>query len=225
MSAAIAAALAEAWETGHAVAPLPSGCIAADAALDIAGAVLEALAIAPIGVRLTETGLLGPLLDSRLLPAGATLPGPAIRHGFASPALVAVLAEPLGDAPPAFARLHPALDIASSRWRDGPADPAAAVADLASLGHIVLGRGKKDVPVPDRCALVGAAGRARASPADAALLLARAAAAARQMGGLPAGAVLVAVLDGRGRPAPPGGTFAASWPGLGRVTATISEAG
>jgi hypothetical protein len=218
MSNPIAAALVEAWESGNPVTPTPIADMAA--AEDIAAAVLEALGALPCGLRMTETGLVGPMLESRFMTTGMALSAAMLRHAQVAPALVGVLAQELADGPPVFARLHPALDISSTRWRDDAATPAEATADLARLGHVVLGKGKV-APLPTACALLAGEARARAKPAAAEALLLRAAQAAREMGGLPAGAVLVAVLDGRGAPALAGG-WAASWPGLGRAAARIT---
>ncbi len=218
MSNPIAAALVEAWESGNPVSPTPIADMAT--AEDIAAEVLQSLGVLPCGLRLTESGLTGPMLESRFMTTGAVLVSAILRHGRIAPALVGVLAEDLADGAPVFSRLHPALDISSTRWRDGAATPADATADLASLGHVVLGKGKA-APPPSACALLAGDARTRATAADAEALLQRAAQAAREMGGLPAGAVLVVVLDGRAAPADHG-DWAASWTGLGRAAVRIA---
>jgi 2-keto-4-pentenoate hydratase len=144
------------------------------------------------------------MIESRLVREGTTLALSALRHARATAAMVAVLAAPLvaeEDGPPALVALHPAIDVAAWRWRDPPATTALAAADLAGLGQVLVGRGRRQMPVPespipvslrpaeDRRRTVAAAGMPGCDIAGA---LARAAAAARRMGGLPAGAVLVA---------------------------------
>lgn len=222
MKDAIAAALIEAWESGNPVSRLTEPLADPAAAEDIAAAVLDGLAMLPCGLRITEAGVLGPMVEARFMAQGTVLAAPMLRHAQVAPALVGVLAEELIQGPPVFARLHPALDVSSSRWAEGPASPAEAMADLGNLGHVVLGKGKAGA-IPTACALVAGEARARPKPAAAEALLLRAAQAACDMGGLPAGAVLVAVLDGRALPAEPG-NWAASWTGLGRAAATISPA-
>lgn len=222
MKDAIAAALIEAWESGNSVSRLPEPLADPAAAEDIAAAVLDGLALLPCGLRIGESGLIGPMVSTRFLPPGAVLAAPMLHHARVAPALVGVLAEDLSQGAPVFARLHPALDVSGSRWAEGPATPAEAMADLANLGHVVLGKGRPGA-MPAACALVAGEARARPRAAAAEALLLRAAEAACAMGGLPAGAVLVAVLDGRALPAEPG-AWAASWTGLGRAAARISAA-
>lgn len=220
MNDAIAAALIEAWESGNAVAPAPVTDMAA--AEDIAAMLLEGLGALPCGLRMTESGLVGPMLESRFMTTGVVVSEAMLLHARLAPALVGVLAEELAEGPPVFVRLHPALDVSGSRWRDGPSTDADATADLANLGHVVLGKGKL-AAVPAACALLAGEARSRARPAAAEALLLRAAHAAREMGGLPAGAVLVAVMDDRAVAATPG-AWAASWIGLGRAAARINAA-
>ena len=221
MMGSVAAALAEAWETGQPVAPLAAehalgGLEAAEA---VAGAVLLKLAVAPCGIRVTEGGLVGAMLPGRIVASGLPLPIAALPHGRAAPALLVVLAEAVtedGTGLPAVARLHPALDIATSRWRDGPANPFEAAADLAGLGHVVIGRGKP-AAWPASCAM----GTERARPAAVAALFAQAVAVAREAGGLPEGAVLVLVFDSRAMPVTEVSEWAARWTGLGKVQVSL----
>ena len=105
--------------------------------------------------------------------------------------------------------------MASSRWRDGPANAFEAAADLAGLGHVAIGRGKV-AGLPAGAALELDGARARARPVDVAALFAQAVQVAREAGGLPAGAVLVLVAAG-GVAAPGPCAMTARWTGLGRV--------
>lgn len=214
-------ALAEAWETGIPLAPPPADLLPADldAAEEMAAEVTEKLGLAVCGVRVTEAGLLGPLPPARIAQAGATLAFGTFPHGRAAPALLCVLAEALeidGQGPPALSALHPALDLSASRYQQGPVDAAAAVADLLGLGHVVIGAaGGAELPA--------AAGLGYAvAPVELAPLLARAAEATRRAGGLPAGAVLVLVLDGRGAALEAPGDVHARWEGLGTVSARLA---
>jgi len=163
----VASALAEAWESGKPVAPLTAdlalSCL--EAAEEVAGDVLERLALPPCGVRVSETGLVGAMLPGRIAATGQTLPLSVLPHGRAAPALLTELAEaitPDGTGLPALERLHPALDLSASRWRDGPANLFEASADLAGLGQVVIGKGKR-TGFPSSCALAPQ----RADPARA----------------------------------------------------------
>lgn len=220
MLSSLASALAEAWESGHPVAPLAPGYAPAslEAAEDVAGEVLEKLGLTPCGLRLTQDGLAGVMLPGRIVTA-PVLPLAALPHARVSPALLLVLAEaiePDGTGLPALARLHPAVDVASSRFRDGPASALEAVADLAGLGHVAIGRGKA-AALPSRAALGLDGERARGVPHDMAGLFERAVQVAREAGGLPAGAVLVLVA-GSGVLVSEPGSIAVTWTGLGKVT-------
>ncbi|MCX7931501.1 MAG: hypothetical protein N2588_03025 [Rhodovarius sp.] len=228
MRSALAQALAEALETGQAVLPLSPAESPPDipAAEEVAAEGLELLGLIPCGLRLLESGLAGPLVAPRLLPQGPALPSTILRHGRASPALVAILAEPLsaeGEGLPPLAALHPALDLSASRYLEGPATAAEAVADLAGLGQVVIGRPRPAPPWPDRCALAEGDARPRARAAPVQALLEEAARRARAMGGLPAGAALAVVFDRRGRQVAPGRRWRVSWPGLGHAAAMIEE--
>ena len=219
MLGSLASALAEAWETGHPVAPLTADYTPTnlDAAEDVAGAVLEKLALVPCGIRVIEEGLVGVMLPGRL-GMGTTLPLAALPHARVAPALVAVLAEPItedGAGLPAVARLHPALDVASSRYQDGPANAFEAAADLAGLGHVVIGKGRT-VDWPTRCVLELDGARGKPRKVDMAALFQRAVQVAREAGGLPAGAVLVLVPACAVAVAEPRAARA-GWTGLGRA--------
>lgn len=188
---AIAGWLAEAAETGNPLAPLPPELLPADIEEGeaVAAAILDRMGLAPVGLRLGPEGVAGPVLAPRLLADGAALTLSVLRHARATPALVAVLGADLNEAgPPVFAGLHPAIDVAVSRFRDGPSDRSCLAADLAGLGLIVAGR-RRPMPVaPLRLAVDGR----HVGLIDPAVALAPAVAAARRLGGLPAGAVLIA---------------------------------
>jgi 2-keto-4-pentenoate hydratase len=221
MIGSVASALAEAWESGQPVAPhkadLALACL--EAAEQVAGDVLERLALPPCGIRVSETGLVGAMLPGRIMATGQTLPLSVLPHGHAAPALLAVLGEaitPDGTALPAFERLHPALDLSASRWRDGPANLFEAAADLAGLGQLVIGKGKR-TGFPSSCALAPQ----RALRVDCAALLETAVNIAREAGGLPLGAVLVLVFDRSGQALGVPGPITARWTGLGGATAEL----
>lgn len=220
MLSSVASALAEAWETGTPVGPLAAGYAPAslEAAENVAGEVLEKLGLVPCGIRVTEDGLVGVMLPGRIV-TGTALPLVALPHARASPALLAVLAEPIEPGStglPTLARLHPAVDVASSRFRDGPANDWEAAADLAGLGHVAIGKGRS-VPLPRRAALERDGVKARTMPADVSAMLARAVHVAREAGGLPAGAVLVLVLGG-GFAVTEACALTVGWTGLGKAT-------
>ena len=228
----LAGAIVEAIETGIAIAPLEPALRPADIAEGeaVAEAVLDALEQAPCGLRLVripEGGwLAGPLLPARLLADGAAIAWPALRRPRVSAGILGVLAEPLdpaGTAPPRFARLHPALDVASSRFRDGAEDAAQSAADLADLGYVVTGRPGAPPAGPVAASCAPGAKRPRGVAEDLAAGFAAAAAAARRLGGLPAGAVIV--LAGLGTPAAPamGERWTARLSGLGRAQGLFGD--
>ena len=221
MMGSVASALAEAWESGKPVAPLTAdlalSCL--EAAEEVAGDVLERLALPPCGIRVSETGLVGAMLPGRIAATGQTLPLSVLPHGRAAPALLAVLAEaitPDGTGLPALERLHPALDLSASRWRDGPANLFEASADLAGLGQVVIGKGKR-TGFPSSCALAPQ----RAGRVDVAALFETAVSVAREAGGLPLGAVLVLLFDRSGQALGAPGPVTARWTGLGSATAEL----
>lgn len=228
----LAGAIVEALETGHAIAPLEPALRPGDLADGeaVAEAVLDTLGQAPCGLRLLRGAdggwLAGPLLAARLLADGAVVAWPALRRPRVSAGILGVLAEaldPSGAAPPRFARLHPALDVTSSRFRDGAADDAQSVADLADLGYVVTGRAGVPPAGPVLASCAPGAKRPRGIAEDLAAGFAEAAAAARRLGGLPAGAVIM--LAGLGASAAPaaGDRWTARLSGLGRAQATFSE--
>jgi 2-keto-4-pentenoate hydratase len=215
---AIAGWLTEASETGNPLAPLPPELTPADIEEGeaVAAAILARMGLAPIGLRIGPEGVAGPVLASRLLPDGAVLALPALRHARATPALVAVLGadlEAVGD--PVFAGLHPAIDVAASRFRDGPGDGPCLAADLAGLGFIVIGRRK---PMPAAALRLTIAGRP-AGMLDPMPALEPAIAAARRLGGLPAGTVLMAAGLGPATAPAAGEALRLGFSGLGRVAA------
>lgn len=190
--------LAEAWETGNPLAPLPPEIAPRDLAEgeEVAFALLEALGLSPCGVRVAPgpggVPIAAPMLETRLLKSPAAIALPALRHPRASAALVGVLAEPLdAENTPRFAALHPALDVAASRYTAGAADAASSLADLGDLGFVVAGRAAPASSPPASVALGPPEARGRGRALDAAAVFAPAVAAARRFGGLPAGALLV----------------------------------
>lgn len=177
--------IAEALSTGHPLAALPPEMAPRGRAEGerVAFAVLEELGIAPCGLRLLH-GAVGPMIEARLLPDGAT--AAPLRHPVATAALVGVLAESLRpdeDERPRLAALHAAIDIADHRFTHPPEARGVRVADLNGLGFVVAGP-PWDVP-PGEFTLHG-------KPLPARDILAPVAAEARRLGGLPAGALLIA---------------------------------
>lgn len=224
----LAAAIVEALETGNPVAPLPDALRPADATEGegVAEEVIDLLDLPVCGLRLLceadGARVAGPLVGQRVLRDGAALPVPALRHARVSAAVLAVLAEPLdpgATATPRFAAVHPALDIAVSRFRDGAAGVGELAADLAGLGYLVPGRrgALPAGPIAASCAL--AAKRPKGRTVHLAALLAEAVAAARRLGGLPAGGMLA--VAGLTPPAAPaeGQEWAARLAGLGAARA------
>lgn len=220
--------LAEAFETGSPLAALPADIAPRDAAEGeaVAAATLEELGLVPCGVRLLRRGgtmLAGPMLDARLVVSGKPVAAAALRHAEVTAAAIGVLAEPLeadGAAPPVFARLHPAIDIAASRFTAAPEDAATLTADLARLGLVVAGKGKPVAPGPLGVALGPKGVRARGAVVDLAGEFAAAAAVARGWGGLPAGALLV--VAGLSAPVPAEGALRARLGALGDAEAVIA---
>lgn len=200
----VAGWLAEALETGNPLAPLPEGTEPADAAAgeQVAALVLESLGLVPCGLRVvrgpTGEAIAGPILEGRLLPDGGIIALATARHAVVAPGAMGVLAEDLapdGGGLPAFSALHPILDVSAWRLREPPASVGLAVADLAGLGFIVAGRGKRGMAVESLPVGMAPAGaRRRPERRDIAAALLAAAEAARRGGGLPRGAVLAAVL-------------------------------
>ena len=221
--------LSEAVETGNPLSDLPEDLAprSLEEAQDIAMATLDALQIAPCGLRLLRrpgaATLAGPMLEGRLVPAGRIVALGMLRHPLATAAVIGVLAEPLdpdGEAPPVFARLHPALDIAATRFTDVPGDDVALTADLGRLGLVVAGKGKPLAPGSVGIALGPKGSRPRKVETDLVAAFAEAAAEARRWGGLPAGALLV--VAGLTPPAAVEGVLRANFGALGAVEATLA---
>jgi hypothetical protein len=192
--------LVEALETGCALAHLPPYAMPADVdeAQETALAVLEELEITPCGLRLLRRpdgpALVGPMVEGRLVRHGAVVAPESLRHTEVTAAVIGVLAQALEadtDTPPLFSRLHPAIDISATRFSTAPDDARLLTADLARLGLVVAGRAKVLEPGTHAVALAPKGRRPRGTPVDLAAALGEAAAAARRLGGLPAGALLV----------------------------------
>jgi hypothetical protein len=191
--------LAEAVETGNPLAPLPEGIAprSIEDAEEAAAATLDALGLVPCGLRVLRRDgalLAGPMLEARLVPAGAPVAAAALRHPEVSAAVIGVLAEPLvpeADGPPVFSRLHPALDVSATRFGEATENKLALTADLARLGLVVAGKGRAMAPGMLRVALAPKGARPRGAECDLAEAFTQAAAAARAWGGLPEGALLV----------------------------------
>jgi 2-keto-4-pentenoate hydratase len=221
--------LAEAFETGNPLAPLPAGMapVSQDDAEEVAGGVLARLGFAPCGLRLAPAAdgslITGPVLEARFLDDGARLAVEIMRHGRASAALLGVLGaalKPEATTPPEITAIHPALDISASRFTQGPADRLTEIADLAGLGLLVLGKRRPMPETPSRVALIEGEGAARGRPFDLQAAFAEAAREARRLGGLPAGAVLV--VAGLGAPVvglKAGAHLTARFTGIGKVSA------
>jgi len=187
--------LAEAWTTGNPLAALPPRLAPrdAEAAEDIAAALLTALGQPPVGLRIAS-GLVGPLLSGRLIASGTPIALAGLRHPIVTAAVAGILAAPLEEAatsPPVFATLHAALDIAATRYGERPADPNQSLADLAGLGMVVLGAAVSATPAETAIALAEGRKRPAGATRDLVALFATAAAEARARGGLPAGAMLL----------------------------------
>lgn len=225
--------LAEALETGFPLAHLPPEARPADIeeAQDTALAVLEALEITPCGLRLLRrpegSALAGPMVEQRLLRNGALVATEMLRHAQVSAAVIGVLAQDLlagADSPPVFAQLHPALDVAASRYTALPDDALLLTADLARIGLVVAGRAKVLAPGLHDVALVPKGKRARGTPCDLAAALLEAASAARRLGGLPAGALLVVagLTPPMAIPQAPGEALRVQISGMGSAEAVFS---
>ena len=227
--AAAARWLAEAIETGNPLRDLPDDLAPPDqdAGEDIAIATLEALGLVACGVRLLRLPdgalLAGPMLEGRLLAQAAPVALGALRHPSLTAAAIGVLAEDLpgdGHGLPCFAALHAALDIAATRFTETPASLALRAADLGGLGLVVAGRPRAVEPGLIRV-LIGPAGlRRQGHPVDLLDAFAAAAQAARRLGGLPAGALLV--VAGLSPPVPAEGLVAADLGPLGKVEARFA---
>ena len=223
--------LAEAWETGHPLAAFPEALTPRDLAEgeDVAAARGEALGLPVCGLRIAPgpdgAPLAGVVLEPRLLRDGAVIATATLHHARISAAVVGVLAEALdelGTAPPVFAALHPAIDIATSRYGAAPDSAALVAADLGGLGHIVVG---PRAAVPDGVVEVALAEGRKRPPGiatDVMAALGDAAREARRLGGLPAGAVLVAAGLTPGSDAVAGRDLVARMGALGRARVVIA---
>ena len=223
--------LSEAFETGNPLAPLPPeiAITTQDDAEEVAGGVLARLGFAPCGVRLVPAAdgslIAGPMLEARFLDDGAGLALEIMRHGRASAALLGVLGtalDPEATTPPDIAAIHPALDVSASRYTQGPADRFAEIADLAGLGLLVLGKRRPMPEAPIRVALIEGDAKPKGILCDLRGAFEAAAAEARRLGGLPAGAVLV--VAGLGAPVlglKAGARVTARFTGLGKVSASV----
>lgn len=219
--------LAEAVETGNPLAALPEGLAPTSLAEaeEIAAGVLAALGITPCGLRVLRgpgvggAMVAGPMVEGRLVPSGSPIAPGMLRHGLASAAVIGVLAEELDDGPPVLARVHPAIDLSSTRFTQAPTDGLVLTADLARLGLVVAGRGKPMPEAPVRIAIGPAGHRRRGESFDLAALFADAAAVARDWGGLPAGALLV--VAGLGELVPAEAALRVTVSGLGAAEAII----
>lgn len=228
--------LAEAVTSGNTLAPFPPELAPTSEAQArrIAAALRDELGLANVGLRLVSPPdgiagpkVAGPVFATRLLHAPMAVP--PLHRPVATAALVAQL----GRALPARARawsarevasriasLHVAVDIGASRYTQGPADLPSFMADLAGLGAIILGRPARTgwqaaIAAPRAAKAEGEEGTvAWRGEIDAAAALVEAAEAARAVGDLPEGAVLViASLS----PPLPAGALTLSVTGLGKV--------
>jgi hypothetical protein len=187
--------LTEAAESGNPLSSLPAEGQPAtlDDAAEICAEVLSGLGLVPCGLRLKGV-IAGPMLEGRLAKAGAPVARSMLRHPSASAAVVGVLAAPLVETEsgrPVFRALHPALDIAATRFTDATTDPLLVTADLGGLGLVVTGRGRQVTPGAATLRMGPVGSRRRSLAVDLESGFAAAAALARAMGGLPAGALLV----------------------------------
>ena len=190
--------VAEAFSSGNPLRALPEDAVPRSRAEGerVALLALAELGIPPCGVR-TCDGIAGPVIEGRLHPDGTKLAG--LRHPVVTAALVGVLAaalEPGEDGPPILAAVHPAVDVADSRFTAPPPGIPLRAADIGGLGQVVVGAA---APPSDGIIVAGAAGPVRI---EVRLAFRDAAAVARRLGGLPAGALLVAA--GLAPLAPPG---------------------
>lgn len=231
--------LAEAISSGQTLAPFPQELTprtAADARR-IATRLARALGVPVVGVRLVPppAGIDGPLVAGPVL-GPRLLHAPAATPPLHRPSPTAALVAQLGTRLPARAKawslrelvariasLHAAIDIGASRFTAGAPDLPCFMADLAGLGAIVLGRQaragwQERVATPCAARATAEDGRiAWRGTIDAGAALRDAAEAARSIGDLPAGAVLVAA--GLSPPLPPG-AVALAVSGLGRAELT-----
>lgn len=205
--------IAEALAEGRSLPRLAEECrpTTPPAGRRIAALVLEALGVPSVGLRLAPLDGMageaaGPIIEARLLRAPVALPPAAMPTGRRT--TLAVLAQLASGLPPRarpwraaevvrrLGSLHPALDLAESRFTEGASDAPSHLADLSALGLVVFGApapsGWQDAVTGPRAATVqGTDGEVWRGSIDIAAALTRAADAARAAGGLPKGALLL----------------------------------
>lgn len=210
-AAALQAAELVAEAVGDADAPLvlPEACRPATVAAGrrIAALALDRLGLVSVGIRLAPgfdggAAVAGPLIESRLLRSPAAVPPPGPGRRRCTLAVVAQLAAALAprarrwrpaEVAARIASLHVAIDLAASRFADGPPDLPQHVADLAGLGLVIFGpparAGWQRAILEPLAATAGPDGWR--GGVDVGTALATAAEEACVAGGLPAGAVLM----------------------------------
>jgi 2-keto-4-pentenoate hydratase len=210
-AAARQAALLVAEAVGDADTPLvlPEACRPTTVAAGrrIAALALEQLGLVSVGLRLAPgfdgAGMIaGPLIEGRLLRSPAAVPPPGPGRRRCTLAVAAQLGAALSprarpwrarEVAARIASLHVAIDLAETRFAEGPPDLPQHVADLAGLGLVVFGpparAGWQEAILKPLAASVGPDAWRGAVDVGAALVAA--AEEARGAGGLPAGAVLV----------------------------------
>jgi 2-keto-4-pentenoate hydratase len=233
--------LADAVTSGNTLAPFPAELAPGTEAQArrLAAALREQLGLANVGLRLVAPPegiagpkVAGPIFATRILHAPVA--PPPLQRPVATAALVAQLAKPL----PARARawtareiiarlasVHVAIDVAASRYTEGPPDLPCFMADLAGLGAIILGRParagwQKAIASPRTAKADGGDGAVVwRGTIDVAAALVEVAEAARTVGDLPAGAVLVAAsLSPPLAPTLPGSALTLGITSLGKVS-------
>jgi len=215
--------LAEAITSGQTLAPFPPGLAPTTPAQGerVAALLRERLGLPSVGVRLVPPPesiegppVAGPVFAARLLHAPAAIP--PLHLPRLTAALVAQLARPLParekpwsarEVAARIASVHVAVDIGASRYTRGPVDLPGFMADLAGHGLVVVGRKARAgweerllTPRPARATSDGTP--VWRGTVDVGAALREVAEAAREIGDLPAGAVLVTA--GLSPPLPPG---------------------
>lgn len=221
--------LAEAWETGLSLAPLPDDLAPPDLAAGeaIAAELVEALGLPVCGIRLAPgpdglTLLSAPIFEARMLRVGQPIALAALRQPRISAGIMGILAEPLERDLPVFSAFHPVLDIAATRWTSGAADAAHQVADLGGIGFVLVGKRWIGTLPEEGEARLGLTGtRPYPLRAPLAALMRQAGAEAIRWGGLPAGAVLMVAGLATGSPPVTGQKWSASVPPVGRISAVL----
>lgn len=223
--------IADAFETGEALEAL-SPEFAPRSVVDgqrVAALTLEILGLIPCGVRVAPgpggKPVAGPMLETRLLAPGTPVTLAALPHARATAAIVAVLDDELprraGGLPP-IRGLHPAIDITASRFREPVTSGAMLAADLGGLGQVIAGKLGK-LPEEEVAVTLAPAGkRPRGLPHDLLQALDSAAEAARKLGGLPPGALLVVAGLSPALIPMIGQTLSAGFGALGRANAEFA---